>query len=198
MFWSRKKMRLMHWLGRVVNVGDSMAPEFRLIQTVAFFTAVALFSSAWAEPETENYYLKKYGNQTPVQTTVPVGRKNKMEPETKNPFDQFDEATPVQTTVPVAGIKEPEPNDPDYFTKKYGNYKPREPEAPRYREVPLGPGPHVLIIAKRDGAMTRMDYRSGGACQLARDSVRKQAEPPPGVLQPLNREPTLTAVCVPQ
>jgi hypothetical protein len=178
-----------------------MAPEFRLIQTVALFTAVALFSSAWAEPEKQNYF-DKYDNQTPVQTTVPLGRKNKMEPETKNPFDQFDEATPVQTTVPVTGIKEPEPdiNDPEYFTKKYGKYKPREPEAPRYREVPLGPGPHVLIIAKRDGAMTRMNYRSGRACQLARDSVRKQAEPPPLAIQLLidTREPTLTAVCVPQ
>lgn len=157
MFWSRKKMRLMHWLGRVVNVGDSMAPEFRLIQTVALFTAVALFSPAWAEPEKQNYF-DKYDNQTPVQT----------------------------------------PEEENYYLKKYGLNKPREPEAPRYREVPLGPGPHVLIIAKRDGAMTRMNYRSGRACQLARDSVRKQAEPPPGVIQPIGREPTLTAVCVPQ
>ena len=151
-----------------------MASEFRLIQTVALFAAVALFSPAWAEPEKQNY------------------------------FDKYDNQTPVQTTVPVAGIKEPEPDDEaslpgdEAFLKKYGKYKAREPEAPRYREVTLGPGPHVLIIAKRDGAMTRMNYRSGRACQLARDSVRKQAEPPPGVIQPIGREPTLTAVCVPQ
>ena len=125
-----------------------------------------------------------------MQTRVPVLSKNKTAPET-NPFEQFDEnfgkATAVQT-----------PEEENYYLKKYGPAKPREPEAPRYREVPLGPGPHILIIAKRDGAMTRRNYRSGGACQLARDSVRKQAEPPPGFIQPIGREPTLTAVCVPQ
>lgn len=72
-------------------------------------------------------------------------------------------------------------------------------EASHYNEVPLGPGPHVLIISKRDGAMTRMNYASGRACRIARDSVRKQVEPPPGAIRPIiGGEPPLTAVCVPQ
>ena len=65
-----------------------MASEFRLIQTVALFAAVALFSPAWAEPEEENYYLKKYGKATPEQITDPVGEKNKMAQE-KNIFDDY-------------------------------------------------------------------------------------------------------------
>ena len=74
------------------------------------------------------------------------------------------------------------------------------PELPRYSDVPLGRGPHILLISKRDGAMTRMNYPSGEACRVARDSVRKQVEPPPLAIRPIidAREPSLTAVCVPQ
>lgn len=37
----------------------------------------------------------------------------------------------------------------------------------------LGPGPHTLVIS--DGkAMTRIDYKTGPACQLARDETRRQ------------------------
>lgn len=75
------------------------------------------------------------------------------------------------------------------FIEKYGNG----------RDTPLGSGPHVLIISKRDGQMTQLNYRTGKACQLARDSVRKQVEPPPSAIQPINYvEPPLTAVCVPR
>jgi hypothetical protein len=87
--------------------------------------------------------------------------------------------------------------DDKAFLEKYKDWK---PEAPRYSEVPLGRGPHVLLISKRDGAMTRMNYPSGEACRVARDSVRKQVEPPPLAIRPIidAREPSLTAVCVPQ
>lgn len=72
-------------------------------------------------------------------------------------------------------------------------------DSPRYSDAPLGRGPHVLLISKRDGAMTQMNYKSGEACRVARDAVRKQVEPPPGVIRPIvGGEPPLTAVCVPQ
>jgi hypothetical protein len=98
----------------------------------------------------------------------------------------------------AAGLFSPAWATPDdkAFLEKYKDWK---PEAPRYSEVPLGRGPHVLLIAKRDGAMTRMNYTSGEACRVARDAVRKQVEPPPGAIRPIvGAEPPLTAVCVPQ
>jgi hypothetical protein len=50
---------------------------------------------------------------------------------------------------------------------------------PIVRSAPerLGPGVHTLVIA--DGnAITRIDYRSGTACQRARDEIRRQVAPP--------------------
>jgi hypothetical protein len=86
--------------------------------------------------------------------------------------------------------------DDTAFLEKYKDWK---PEAPPYSEAPLGSGPHVLLISKRDGAMTQMNYKSGEACRVARDAVRKQVEPPPGAIRPIaGGEPPLTAVCVPQ
>lgn len=64
-----------------------------------------------------------------------------------------------------------------------------------YRER-LGPGPHTLVIS--DGsAITRIDYKTGPACQKARDEVRRQAMPSPqrGLIVPI---PRIQAVCVPR
>lgn len=60
----------------------------------------------------------------------------------------------------------------------------------------LGPGAHTLVIS--DGsAITRMEYKTGPACQKARDEVRRQATPQtrPGVIYGL---PRIQAVCVPR
>lgn len=40
----------------------------------------------------------------------------------------------------------------------------------------LGPGPHTLVIGDGRG-MTRMDYKSGEACQRAKDKVLEQVGP---------------------
>lgn len=61
----------------------------------------------------------------------------------------------------------------------------------------LGPGPHTLVIASQTG-MTRMDYKSGAACQKARDEVRRQVAPPPSRGGVIYGQPTTTAVCVPR
>ena len=60
----------------------------------------------------------------------------------------------------------------------------------------LGPGPHTLMIYNAKG-VTRFEYKSGSACQKARDSVRKQATPPPNP-RVLYSSPSITAVCVPR
>lgn len=61
----------------------------------------------------------------------------------------------------------------------------------------FGPGPHTLVIS--DGkAITRIDYKSGPACQNARNEVRRQIAPPansPGVIYGL---PSVKAFCVPR
>lgn len=61
----------------------------------------------------------------------------------------------------------------------------------------LGPGPHTLVIASQTG-MTRMDYKSGAACQKARDEVRRQVARPPSRAGVIYGQPTTTAVCVPR
>lgn len=66
-------------------------------------------------------------------------------------------------------------------------------------EPELGPGPHTLVIS--DGqAITRMEYKSGTACQKARDKVRLQTDArltnrTPGVIY---GAPRVTAFCVPR
>lgn len=60
----------------------------------------------------------------------------------------------------------------------------------------LGPGPHTLMIYNTKG-VTRFEYKTGPACQKARDSVRKQATPPPDPMV-VYRSPSVTAVCVPR
>lgn len=63
----------------------------------------------------------------------------------------------------------------------------------------LGPGPHTLVIS--DGsAMTRIDYKSGPACQRARDKVRLQTDARltntnPGIIY---GPPRVNAFCVPR
>lgn len=61
----------------------------------------------------------------------------------------------------------------------------------------LGPGPHTLVIS--DGnAMTRSDYRTGLACQRARDSVRRQVANPPNTAGVIYGQPRVKAFCVPR
>lgn len=61
----------------------------------------------------------------------------------------------------------------------------------------LGPGPHTLVIS--DGtAMTRIDYKTGAACQRARDATRRQVAPPvdtPGII---HGRSSVKAFCVPR
>lgn len=60
----------------------------------------------------------------------------------------------------------------------------------------LGPGPHTLIIYNSKG-VTRFDYKSGTACQKARDSVRQQVKPAPDP-RVIYSNPGVTAICVPR
>lgn len=60
----------------------------------------------------------------------------------------------------------------------------------------LGPGPHTLIIYSSKG-VTRFDYKSGPACQKARDSVRQQVKPAPDP-RVIYSNPGVTAICVPR
>lgn len=70
----------------------------------------------------------------------------------------------------------------------------------KYRQKPpveqerLGPGPHVLVITSEPPV--RINYKTGAACQRARDEVRRQMRKPdrPGVIY---GEPTILALCVP-
>ena len=45
--------------------------------------------------------------------------------------------------------------------------------APTPEPKRLGAGPHTLVIADRS-AMTKINYKSGAACERARDAARKQ------------------------
>ena len=70
----------------------------------------------------------------------------------------------------------------------------------KYQTTPperLGPGPHTLVITDRD-AMTRIDYKTGAACQRARDEVRRQVEPPPNTAGVIYGRPSTKAFCVPR
>jgi hypothetical protein len=72
-------------------------------------------------------------------------------------------------------------------------------DPPVYAPDRLGPGPHTLVVS--DGnAMTRVDYKTGRACQRARDEIRKQTDARltnknPYVVYGL---PRVTAFCVPR
>jgi hypothetical protein len=43
---------------------------------------------------------------------------------------------------------------------------------------PLGPGPHTLLIISVRGPMTKLEYRTGTACQKALDSIDHQNAAP--------------------
>lgn len=61
----------------------------------------------------------------------------------------------------------------------------------------LGPGPHTLVVS--DGnAMTRIDYRTGAACQRARDEIRRQVRPPPDTQYVIHGPSRVSAFCVPR
>lgn len=61
----------------------------------------------------------------------------------------------------------------------------------------LGPGPHTLIVS--DGnTMTRIDYRTGSACQKALNSVQRQVAPPANTKNIIYGPPRISAVCVPR
>jgi hypothetical protein len=70
----------------------------------------------------------------------------------------------------------------------------KDPVVPQER---LGPGPYTLVIVDRD-AMTRIDYKTGPACQKARDEVRRQVAPPPNTRNVIYGPPTTKAFCVPR
>lgn len=86
------------------------------------------------------------------------------------------------------------PVDPNGEAKQIFETWKRLDPAPQTEK--LGPGPHTLMIYNVRG-VTRFEYRSGAACQKARDSVRKQATPPPDPMV-IYRSPSVTAVCVPR
>ena len=61
----------------------------------------------------------------------------------------------------------------------------------------LGTGPHTLVVS--DGnTMTRMEYRTGSACQRARDSVNRQVAPPAYTGGAIYGPPSVKAFCVPR
>lgn len=88
--------------------------------------------------------------------------------------------------------------------------EPAQPAREPYEQVPvtgtrdriyiperLGPGPHTLVIS--DGkAMTRIDYRTGPACQKARDEVRRQVLPAAGDGWTIYAPLSVAALCVPR
>lgn len=87
-----------------------------------------------------------------------------------NPFDKFD-------PKPWDGYK----NDPIV-------------QPPQER---LGPGPHTLVVSDGD-AITRFEYRSGALCKVARDTVRRQSEPPPKTATMIYGPSRVKAYCVPR
>lgn len=85
--------------------------------------------------------------------------------------------------LPPGYVLDPAPNP-------YDKYRPIEK---------LGPGPHTLVIS--DGnAMTRIDYKSGPACQHARNKVRLQTDPRLTNTSPsiIHGASYVTAFCVPR
>lgn len=68
---------------------------------------------------------------------------------------------------------------------------------PIYLPDRLGSGPHILVISDGNG-MTRVPYRTGPACQRARDSVRRQVAPPPDTRSRIYGPPATRAFCVPR
>lgn len=61
----------------------------------------------------------------------------------------------------------------------------------------LGPGPHTLIIS--DGsAITRVQYKTGAACQRARDDTRRQVAPRPDSPGIIHGPSRVKAFCVPR
>jgi hypothetical protein len=61
----------------------------------------------------------------------------------------------------------------------------------------LGPGPHTLVITDGKG-MTRIDYKTGPACQKARDETRRQVAPPPSSSGVYYGPPSVKVFCVPR
>lgn len=61
----------------------------------------------------------------------------------------------------------------------------------------LGPGPHTLVISDGKG-LTRIDYKTGAACQKARDETRRQVAPPPSSSGVYYGRPSVKAFCVPR
>lgn len=61
----------------------------------------------------------------------------------------------------------------------------------------LGPGPHTLVISNGK-TMTRIDYKTGPACQKARDETRRQMAPPPSSSGVIYGPSSVKAFCVPR
>lgn len=85
-------------------------------------------------------------------------------------------------------------SDPNTQAKQIFETWKRLDPAPQVEK--LGPGPHTLVIYNTKG-VTRFEYKTGPACQKARDSVRKQVTPAPDP-RVIYHNPGVTAVCVPR
>lgn len=85
----------------------------------------------------------------------------------------------------------------DYKKDKPARPNPFDQFDPKPKPEKLGPGPHTLVISSTNG-ITRMDYKSGAACQKARDAVRQQLERPPSGRGVIYGRPSTSAICVPR
>jgi|688.fasta_scaffold529027_1 hypothetical protein len=113
----------------------------------------------------------------------------------ENPFDKYDTFDLFSEVAKCHAIKNNTGRlqcfDDAAFLSEFGKYK-------QDKEPALGHGPHTLIVSSRDGAMTRMQFKTGKLCLKAQDAIRKQVEPPLVTIRPITYvEPPLTAVCVP-
>ena len=114
----------------------------------------------------------------------------------ENPFDKYDTFDLFSEVAACYSIENTTLRlqcfDDTAFQLKYGKHE-------QVKQAALGLGPHTLIVSSRDGAMTRMQFKTGKLCLKAKDAIRMQVEPQPGTIRPITYvEPPLTAVCVPQ
>ncbi len=102
------------------------------------------------------------------------------------PWDGYKQDAPAQVQTPQEGDTATNPKTGERLALRDGVWRPV-----------LGPGPHTLIVSD-SSAMTRMDYKTGTACQRALDAVKRQVAPPPNTKNIIYGPPRITAVCVPR
>lgn len=102
------------------------------------------------------------------------------------PWDDYKQDAPTQARAPQEGDMATNRKTGEQIILRDGVWRPV-----------LGPGPHTLIVS--DGnAMTRMDYKTGSACQKALNSVQRQVAPPANTKNIIYGPPRISAVCVPR